>query len=93
MEVTGAGRATVTPLLGLLLTASSMAQLSTAPFHGSAIRRQGASFAHPVTGVTSSKEGRSVVNYPRWTEATAFSTVEVMCDGHIRPRSDDARCF
>ncbi|MET0744331.1 MAG: L-dopachrome tautomerase-related protein [Microvirga sp.] len=44
-----------------------------------------ARFAHQVTGVTASKDGRIFVNFPRWTEDAPVSVAEVMKDGSIKP--------
>ncbi|SHG63336.1 SMP-30/gluconolactonase/LRE family protein [Massilia sp. CF038] len=47
-----------------------------------------ADFAHQVTGVTVSEQGRIFVNFPRWTEDTAVSVAELMPDGSLRPYPD-----
>ena len=48
-----------------------------------------ATFAHQVTGVTVSEDGRAFVNFPRWTEDTAVSVAEWK-DGALRPYPDAA---
>lgn len=48
-----------------------------------------AEFDHQVTGVTVTNDGRTFVNFPRWTEDTAVSVAELMDDGQLRPYPDD----
>lgn len=48
-----------------------------------------AEFDHQVTGVTVSEDGRTFVNFPRWTEDTAVSVAEVLDDGSVRPYPDE----
>lgn len=48
-----------------------------------------AEFDHQVTGVTVTANGRTFVNFPRWTEDTAVSVAELMGDGSLRPYPDD----
>ncbi len=48
-----------------------------------------AEFDHQVTGVTVSEDGRTFVNFPRWTEDTAVSVAELLSDGTLRPYPDD----
>ncbi len=45
------------------------------------------SFAHQVTGVNVSRDGRIFVNFPRWTEDSAMSVGEVK-DGQVVPFPD-----
>ncbi len=45
------------------------------------------SFAHQVTGVNVSRDGRIFVNFPRWTEDSAISVGEVK-DGQVVPYPD-----
>jgi sugar lactone lactonase YvrE len=47
-----------------------------------------AEFAHQVTGVSVSGDGRIFVNFPRWTEDTAVSVAELGQDGALRPYPD-----
>ena len=47
-----------------------------------------AEFDHQVTGVTVTPDGRTFVNFPRWTEDTAVSVAELMDDGSLRPYPD-----
>ena len=49
---------------------------------------QVATFAHQVTGVTVSRDGRIFVNFPRWTEDTAVSVGELK-DGKVVAFPDD----
>lgn len=49
-----------------------------------------AAFDHQVTGVTVTDDGRTFVNFPRWTEDTAVSVAEILDDGSLRPYPDDA---
>ncbi len=49
---------------------------------------QVASFAHQVTGVAVSKDGRVFVNFPRWETDAPVSVAEVMKDGRLRPYPD-----
>jgi sugar lactone lactonase YvrE len=55
----------------------------------SATLRQVATFAHQVTGVTVSEDGRVFVNFPRWTEDSAVSVAELR-DGQLVPYPDEA---
>ena len=48
-----------------------------------------AEFDHQVTGVTVTRDGRTFVNFPRWTEDTEVSVAELMDDGSLRPYPDD----
>ena len=48
-----------------------------------------AEFDHQVTGVTVTPDGRTFVNFPRWTEDTEVSVAELMDDGSLRPYPDD----
>ena len=45
------------------------------------------SFAHQVTGVNVSRDGRIFVNFPRWTEDSAISVGEIK-DGRVVPYPD-----
>lgn len=47
-----------------------------------------AQFAHQVTGVTLTPDGRIYVCFPRWTEDTAVSVAEVLPGGTLRPCPD-----
>ena len=47
-----------------------------------------AEFDHQVTGVTVAPDGRTFVNFPRWTEDTAVSVAELLDDGSLRPYPD-----
>ena len=47
-----------------------------------------ADFAHQVTGVSVSEDGRIFVNFPRWTEDSAISVAELK-DGKLRPYPDE----
>jgi sugar lactone lactonase YvrE len=49
-----------------------------------------AQFAHQVTGVAISEQGRMFVNFPRWTEDSPISVAEVRRDGTITPYPDAA---
>ncbi|MDB5590127.1 L-dopachrome tautomerase-related protein [Enterovirga sp.] len=49
---------------------------------------QVATFAHQVTGVAVSRDGRIFVNFPRWTEDTAVSVAELK-DGKLVPYPDE----
>jgi sugar lactone lactonase YvrE len=44
-----------------------------------------AEFAHQVTGVTASEDGRLFVNFPRWTEDSEISVAELLADGTLKP--------
>jgi sugar lactone lactonase YvrE len=44
-----------------------------------------ADFAHQVTGVTASEDGRLFVNFPRWTEDSPISVAELLADGTLKP--------
>jgi sugar lactone lactonase YvrE len=44
-----------------------------------------ADFAHQVTGVTASEDGRLFVNFPRWTEDSPVSVAELLADGTLKP--------
>ena len=44
-----------------------------------------ATFDHQVTGVTVAPDGRTFVNFPRWTEDTPVSVAELMPDGSTKP--------
>jgi sugar lactone lactonase YvrE len=48
-----------------------------------------ADFAHQVTGVTASEDGRLFVNFPRWTEDSPISVAELLADGTLKPYPDD----
>lgn len=48
-----------------------------------------ADFAHQVTGVTISPDGRIFVNFPRWTEDAPVSVAELK-DGKLTPFPDEA---
>jgi sugar lactone lactonase YvrE len=48
-----------------------------------------AEFAHQVTGVSVSENGRIFVNFPRWTEDTAVSVAELLPDRGLLPYPDD----
>jgi sugar lactone lactonase YvrE len=75
----------VTLLLAVFLgTSSAMAQTASPP----QTFEQVAAFAHQVTGVAVSQDGRIFVNFPRWTEDAPVSVAEVMKDGSIRPFPD-----
>ncbi|GJE41667.1 SMP-30/gluconolactonase/LRE family protein [Methylobacterium soli] len=80
-------------LAGSLLAGPALAQssdLSSAPARaGGATLTKVADFAHQVTGVTVSKDGRLFVNFPRWTEDSAVSVAELK-DGRLIPFPDDA---
>jgi sugar lactone lactonase YvrE len=47
-----------------------------------------AQFAHQVTGVAVSEQGRTFVNFPRWTEDSPVSVAEVQRDGSVKPYPD-----
>jgi sugar lactone lactonase YvrE len=47
-----------------------------------------AQFAHQVTGVSVTENGRIFVNFPRWTEDSPVSVAELMKDGTLRPYPD-----
>jgi sugar lactone lactonase YvrE len=84
-------------LAGSVLAGPALAQSSArSPDPSSAPARAGgatltkvADFAHQVTGVTVSKDGRLFVNFPRWTEDSAVSVAELK-DGRLIPFPDDA---
>src|SRR3569833_3461370 len=44
-----------------------------------------ATLDHQVTGVTVAPDGRTFVNFPRWTEDTPVSVAELMPDGSTKP--------
>jgi sugar lactone lactonase YvrE len=48
-----------------------------------------ADFAHQVTGVTASEDGRLFVNFPRWTEDSPISVAELLADGSLKPYPDE----
>lgn len=48
-----------------------------------------ATFDHQVTGVTVAPDGRTFVNFPRWSEDTPVSVAELLSDGSIRPYPDE----
>lgn len=48
-----------------------------------------ATFAHQVTGVTVSEDGRIFVNFPRWTEDAPISVAELLDDGSVRAYPDE----
>ena len=48
-----------------------------------------AEFDHQVTGVALTQDGRTFVNFPRWTEDSAVSVAELMADGSLRPYPDE----
>ena len=48
-----------------------------------------AEFDHQVTGVTVTPDGRTFVNFPRWTEDTEVSVAELAGDGSLRPYPDE----
>lgn len=50
--------------------------------------QQVATFDHQVTGVTVAENGRTFVNFPRWTEDVAVSVGEVQKDGSVTPYPD-----
>ncbi|WP_375457080.1 SMP-30/gluconolactonase/LRE family protein [uncultured Methylobacterium sp.] len=83
-------RACASLLAGTLLAAPALAQepaaRQPAPHHGPDLTKV-ASFAHQVTGVAVSKDGRIFVNFPRWTEDTAVSVAELK-DGTLTPFPD-----
>ena len=54
----------------------------------SAALTQEARFAHQVTGVAVTADGRRFVNFPRWTDDAPISVAEVMPDGSLRPYPD-----
>jgi sugar lactone lactonase YvrE len=47
-----------------------------------------ASFDHQVTGVTVAPDGRTFVNFPRWTEDAPLSVAELGQSGDLRPYPD-----
>ena len=49
-----------------------------------------ASFDHQVTGVAVSGDGRTFVNFPRWTEDVPVSVAELADDGTLIPYPNDA---
>ena len=49
---------------------------------------QVAAFAHQVTGVTVAEDGRTFVNFPRWTEDAPVSVAELKADGSLAPYPD-----
>ncbi|QJE03428.1 hypothetical protein HH212_17750 [Massilia forsythiae] len=66
-------------------TAASQAPISKG---NHAALQQVAQFGHQVTGVTVAENGRTFVNFPRWTEDSAVSVAEVMADGSLKPYPD-----
>ena len=50
---------------------------------------EAAHFAHQVTGVAVSADGRIFVNFPRWTEDSPISVAEVGRDGTLKPYPDE----
>jgi sugar lactone lactonase YvrE len=48
-----------------------------------------ADFAHQVTGVSVSEDGRIFVNFPRWTEDSEVSVAELLEGGKLRPYPDE----
>ncbi|MEZ2352506.1 SMP-30/gluconolactonase/LRE family protein [Caballeronia sp. RCC_10] len=76
-----------------MLTQASVAQ--TLPNDTAAYARMGgaklqliARFEHQVTGVTVSPDGRTFVNFPRWTEDAPVSVAELGPNGDLRPFPD-----
>jgi sugar lactone lactonase YvrE len=71
------------------------AQINGTPVAEAASYAQGASiekiadFAHQVTGVTASEDGRLFVNFPRWTEDSPISVAELLADGSLKPYPDE----
>ncbi|WP_419815571.1 L-dopachrome tautomerase-related protein [Glacieibacterium sp.] len=47
-----------------------------------------ASFDHQVTGVSVAPDGRTFVNFPRWTDDAPISVAEVLPRGKLRPYPD-----
>ncbi|MDR5883936.1 L-dopachrome tautomerase-related protein [Caballeronia sp. LZ032] len=47
-----------------------------------------ATFEHQVTGVTLTPDGRTFVNFPRWTEDAPISVAELGASGDLRPYPD-----
>ena len=47
-----------------------------------------ATFEHQVTGVTVTPDGRTFVNFPRWTEDAPISVAELGSTGDLRPYPD-----
>ncbi|KAB1070462.1 hypothetical protein F6X51_22265 [Methylobacterium planeticum] len=76
-------------LAGSSLAAPALAQSAAAePARpGGAVLTKVADFAHQVTGVTVSKDGRIFVNFPRWTEDSPVSVAELK-DGQLTPFPD-----
>ena len=50
---------------------------------------EAAHFPHQATGVAVSADGRIFVNFPRWTEDSPVSVVEVSRDGTLKPYPDE----
>ncbi len=75
--------------------AQTYAEQSSRPEHrrADAVQQPAARFEHQLTGVTVSKWGRIVVNFPRWTEDSPVSVAEVMKDGGLRPYPSESAFF
>jgi sugar lactone lactonase YvrE len=75
---------------GLLMVAGATLSVAVAASSVAAAAplTQVASFAHQVTGVAVSKNGRVFVNFPRWETDAPVSVAEVMKDGRLRPYPD-----
>lgn len=80
-------KTTCAALAMALLAGVSAAQQQAAP-SGTARLQLVASFDHQVTGVTVAADGRTFVNFPRWTEDAPVSVAEVTRGGGIRPYPD-----
>ncbi len=76
--------------LTLLASSALAACASNPPMTAKPMTQSGnlekvASFGHQVTGVTVASDGRTFVNFPRWTEDAPVSVAELNKDGSTTP--------
>jgi len=79
----GASLAFAAPALGRGQTTAASVQIPKYRLE------EAANFAHQVTGVAATPDGRVFVNFPRWTEDAPVSVAEVAKDGSLKPYPDD----
>jgi len=80
----------------LVLSLAALSPMASAEETASRHDRQGgdarlqlvATFDHQVTGVTVTPDGRTFVNFPRWTEDAPISVAELGSTGDLRPYPD-----
>ncbi len=73
---------------GLALATASLALAAGVTAQGGPQLTPVAQFAHQVTGVAVTADGRRFVNFPRWTDDAPVSVAEVAQDGSLRPYPD-----